>query len=80
LPANVDLISHVHPRGVLYAPPPPKQKGQKGAPRKKGERLPDLTGWADDESRPWEELKFERFGLRTTLKVKVQRALYYKSG
>jgi hypothetical protein len=23
LPANVDLISHVHPQGVLYAPPPP---------------------------------------------------------
>src|SRR3954452_10725586 len=41
LPGNVDLISQVHPQGVLYAPPPPKQKGQRGAPRKKGDRLPD---------------------------------------
>src|ERR1043166_7823379 len=31
LPANVDLISQVHPQGVLYAPPAPKQAGQRGA-------------------------------------------------
>ena len=40
LPSNVHLISHVHPKGALYAPPPPPTKGRKGPPRKKGERLP----------------------------------------
>src|SRR5262249_42496224 len=30
LPANVDLISHVHPKGALYAPPPPPQPGRRG--------------------------------------------------
>jgi hypothetical protein len=80
LPANVDLISQVHPHGVLYAPPPPKQKGQRGAPRKKGARLPNLRAWAEDTTQPWQELTFEQYGLHTTLLVKVQQALYYTAG
>src|SRR3984893_4361667 len=36
LPANVHLISHVHPKGVLYARAPIKKVGSKGPPRKKG--------------------------------------------
>ncbi len=80
LPANVDLISHVHPKGVLYAPPPPRTPGQRGAPRKKGQRLPALEAWADDASQPWQKLTFDQFGLHTTLLVKTQQALYYKAG
>jgi DDE superfamily endonuclease len=80
LPANVDLISQVHPQGVLYAPPPPPPKGQRGAPRKKGERLPDLAGWADDPNQPWQELTFDQYGLHATLQVKVRQALYYTAG
>jgi hypothetical protein len=80
LPGNVDLLSQVHPQGVLYAPPPPKVLGQRGAPRKKGERLPDLQGWADDPHSPWHELVFDQYGLHTTLAVKVQQALYYTAG
>jgi hypothetical protein len=76
----VDLISHVHPNGVLYAPPPPPQPRQKGAPRKKGTRLPGLAAWADDPTRPWQELAFDQFGLHTTLRVKTQQALYYTAG
>lgn len=78
LPANVDLISQVHPQGVLYAPPPAGQGV--GRPRKKGERLPDLKGWAEDGNRPWQELTFQQYGLHTTLQVKVQQALYYAAG
>src|ERR1700677_3096491 len=40
LPANVHLISHVHPKGALYALPEPRSKKSKGPPRKKGARLP----------------------------------------
>jgi hypothetical protein len=79
LPANVDLISQVHPRGALYAPPPaPTQRS--GRPRKKGARLADPAGWAEDPKTPWQELEFAQYGLRTTLRVKVQQALYYKAG
>jgi hypothetical protein len=80
LPGNVDLISHVHPKGALYEPAPAPRPGQKGAPRKKGKRLPGMAAWADDPSQPWRQLAFDQFGLPATLLVKVQKALYYKAG
>jgi DDE superfamily endonuclease len=80
LPANVHLISHVHCKGALYAPPPPPTKGRKGPPRKKGERLPGMVEWANDAKKPWTKLSFDQFGLHATLAVKTQQALYYKAG
>jgi hypothetical protein len=80
LPANVHLISHVHPKGALYAPPTPPTRKRKGAPRKKGARLPGMAAWANDDSQPWTTLRFNQFGLHTVLQVKTQQALYYKAG
>jgi hypothetical protein len=80
LPPNVDLISHVHPKGALYEPAPAAQLGQKGRHRKKGARLPGMVAWADDARQPWKKLKFDQFGLHTTLLIKTRQALYYKSG
>ena len=81
LPSNVDLISHVHPKGALYKPPPPPaHKKRRGPPRKKGDRLPSMIEWANDDSKPWQKLKFDQFGLHATLEVKTQQALYYKAG
>jgi hypothetical protein len=80
LPANVHLISHVHPKGALYERAPVRAPGSKGAPRKKGNRLPGMVPWANDPVQPWTELKFNQFGLHATLAVKTVRALYYKAG
>jgi DDE superfamily endonuclease len=83
LPPNVQLISHVHCKGALYAPPPPpapSAQKRKGPPRKKGQRLPGMTDWAADASKPWQKLEFDQFGLHATLEVKTQQALYYKAG
>ncbi len=80
LPDNVDLISHVHAKGALYAPAPPRAPKAKGAPRKKGERLSGMADWANDPTQSWTELVFDQFGLHTTLAVKVRQALYYKAG
>jgi hypothetical protein len=80
LPPNVELISHVHPKGVLYEPAPPRQPGTPGAGRKKGKRLPGMAAWADDASQPWQELVFDQFGLHATLRVKTIHALYYTAG
>jgi DDE superfamily endonuclease len=80
LPANAQLISHVHPKGALYTPPPPRTQKRKGPPRKKGQRLPGMAQWAADPSKPWKKLTFDQFGLHTTLKVKTQKALYYTAG
>ena len=79
LPANVDLISHVHPKGALYAPAPAPGSG-KGRPRTKGARLPNMAAWAADPTQPWQELHFDQFGLHATLAVKTRQALYYRAG
>jgi DDE superfamily endonuclease len=78
LPANVDLISHVHPKGVLYEPAP--APNGKGRPAKKGRRLPGLNEWANDPTLPWQTLVFDQFGLHATLRVKTRQALYYTAG
>jgi hypothetical protein len=80
LPPNVHLISRVHPDGALYKPAPPKTPGTRGAPRKKGDRLPGRAEWAADPERPWMRLDFNQFGLHAALDVKTMQALYYKSG
>jgi len=80
LPANVHLISHVHPKGALYAPAPLPTTKRKGPPRKKGDRLPGMAQWAADPKQPWTELAFDQFGLHARLAVKTQKALYYKAG
>jgi hypothetical protein len=79
LPSNVDLISHVHPKGALYELPPAPSPKQKGPRRKKGKRLPSMQAWADDPT-PWTTLVFDQFGLHATLLVKTIQALYYKAG
>jgi hypothetical protein len=80
LPGNVELISHVHPKGVLYAPPPPPSQGRRGPKPKKGARLPGMVAWAADRSQHWQVLTFDQFGLHATLYVKTQQALYYTAG
>lgn len=80
LPPNVDLISHVHPKGAMYDPPPAPDPHQRGCHAKKGRRLPGMAAWADDPLQPWKTLKFDQFGLHAVLQVKTRKALYYKSG
>jgi hypothetical protein len=80
LPANMDLISHVHPGGALYEPAPAAQPGQKGRRRKKGARLPGLAAWAADASQPWTQRVFDQYGFHATVATKEQQALYYKAG
>jgi DDE superfamily endonuclease len=80
LPPNVHLISHVHPKGALYERAPVEKAPGRGAPRRKGQRLPGMTQWANDATQPWTELKFNQFGLHATLAVKTIKALYYKAG
>ena len=80
LPSNMDLISHVHPKGAMYEPAPPVVEGQRGCPRKKGKRLSAMPEWAADESQAWQTLEFDEFGLHATLQIKQRQALYYTAG
>jgi hypothetical protein len=80
LPSNVDLISRVASNAALYEPAPPRLPKQKGPARKKGDRLPKMAEWAADETKPWEVLEFDQYGLHAKLQVKTMSALYYKAG
>jgi hypothetical protein len=80
LPPNVHLISHVHPKGALYAPPSERQPQTRGPRRKKGDRLPSMVQWANDSKSAWTKLKFDQFGLHAKLAIKTRHALYYKAG
>jgi DDE superfamily endonuclease len=80
LPANVQLISRVAPNAALYEVAPPRRPGQRGASRKKGDRLPGMAEWAADPKQPWERLDFDQFGLHASRDIKMIRALYYKAG
>ena len=80
LPENVDLISRVASNAALYEPAPPPQPKQKGPRRKKGRRLPTMAEWAADETKPWDALEFDQYGLHAKLQVKTMSALYYKAG
>lgn len=80
LPPKVHLISHVHPKGALYRPAPPKAERARGPARKKGDRLPGMAEWAADPGQPWTELEFDQFGFHATVAVKTIEALYYKAG
>jgi hypothetical protein len=79
LPANVHLISRVHPGGALYAPAPKPKPDQVGRPRRKGERLPSMQQWADDATR-WTRRVFDQYGLHAQLSIKTRQGLYYKAG
>jgi len=78
LPDNMDLIGAVHPQGALYEPAPEKQNGR-GAPRKKGKRLPTRDKWAASKS-SWAALTFDQYGLHGTFETKTRNGLYYKAG
>jgi len=80
LPANVHLISRVHPKGALYSPAPAQtDSGKRGRKRRKGERLSSMEDWAKD-STPWTDHKFDQYGLHAHLSIKTRQGLYYKAG
>ena len=80
LPANVHLISRVHPGGALYEPAPVETgSGKRGRKRRKGERLSSMQDWAADSTR-WTNYQFDQYGLHAQLSIKTRQGLYYKAG
>src|SRR5215211_6581468 len=50
----VTVVTRLRLDAALYEPAPPRRPGQKGRPRLKGERLPNLSVVADDPTTVWE--------------------------
>jgi hypothetical protein len=47
-PANLQVIGPLHGKAALYDVPGPRREGQRGAPRKKGDRLPTPKAMIED--------------------------------
>ena len=79
-PANLQVIGPLHWKAALYDRPAPRQPKQKGAPRKKGERLPTPKAMIEDTATYPAELMTIAFPkLTRELRVQVIRdVLWYR--
>jgi hypothetical protein len=75
-PANVQVISRLRWDAALYAPPPPRRPGQKGRPRRRGDRLPALQQLSARRRR-WTVLPLVLYGRAVTPRIFTFTALWY---
>jgi DDE superfamily endonuclease len=81
LPTPVTMITRLRLDAALYDPAPPREKGKKGAPRKKGERQPTLKERLTDPSTEWERVTLAWYGRTTrTVDLASATAVWYHSG
>ena len=67
---------------ALYEPAPPRRPGQRGRPRLKGERLPNLSGVAEDPSTPWKPIMVANcYGSEDRMvEIASETAVWYSTG
>ncbi|MDE3075865.1 MAG: transposase [Chloroflexota bacterium] len=75
-PANVDFVSRLRLDAALWTPPPARRLGQKGRPRRRGQRLPKPSLWASTR-RCWHRLTLTLYGRAVTMRVFTKTALWY---
>ncbi len=75
-PANVHVISRLRWDAALYAPPPARRPGQKGRPRKRGDRLPALAQRIA-RCRRWTDLPLVLYGRAVTPRTFTLDAVWY---
>jgi hypothetical protein len=77
----VTVVTRLRLDAALYDPAPPREKGRKGAPRKKGARQPTLAQRLLDPTTAWEQLTVRWYG-GTTRQVELASgtAVWYHSG
>jgi hypothetical protein len=79
LPDNAHLISRMVMNAGLYDPPPKPRKGGRGAPRKKGKRLPSPAELAQSKKSKWKKTRVSIYGKRVRVWFKTCDALWYNS-
>src|SRR5262249_50581101 len=81
LPTRVTMITRLRLDAALYESAPPREKGKKGAPRKKGERQPTLKERLNDPQTTWQSVTLAWYGRSTrTLDLASGTAIWYHSG
>ena len=80
LPTPVSMITRLRLDAALYDPAPPREKGTKGAPRKKGARQPSLTQRLADPKTTWERVTLAWYGGTTrSVELASGTAVWYHS-
>jgi hypothetical protein len=78
----VTFITRLRLDAALYEPAPPRRPGQRGRPRLKGERLPNLSVVAEDPNTVWESAKIAKWygsGERM-VEIASATAVWYSTG
>jgi DDE superfamily endonuclease len=75
-PANVEVLGPLRLDGALWTPPPARHPGQKGRPRKRGDRLPTPAAQAQARQH-WHRLPVTLYGRQVTPLVFRGTALWY---
>jgi hypothetical protein len=78
----VTFITRLRLDAALYEPAPPRHPGQRGRPRLKGERLPNLSEVADDPRTLWKLTTITNwYGERESMvEIASQTAVWYSTG
>ena len=79
LPNNVHLTSRMVMNAALYDQPPKRRTGERGAPRKKGKRLPSPAELAKSNNVRWTRTKVTLYDRRVRVWYKTCTALWYNS-
>jgi hypothetical protein len=76
------FITRLRLDAALYEPAPPRRPGQRGRPRLKGERLPNLSEVADDPRTLWKLTTITNwYGERERMvEIASETALWYSTG
>ena len=79
LPDRVHLTSRMVMNAALYDQPSKRRKGERGAPRKKGKRLPSPVELAKSKKVRWTKTRATLYGRRVRVWYKSCTALWYNS-
>lgn len=79
LPDNGHLTSRMVMNAALYDRPVKRRKGERGAPRKKGKRLPSPVELAKSKKVRWTKTKVTLYGQQVRVWYKTCTALWYNS-
>ncbi len=78
----ITFVTRLRLDAALYDPAPPRRPGQRGRPRLKGERLPNLSAVAEDPSTTWASVEVaDWYGKgERTVEVASASAVWYSTG
>jgi hypothetical protein len=81
LPQPVTIVTRLRLDAALYEPAPPRERGKKGAPRKKGERQPTLAQRLHEPATVWERVTVRWYGGTTRqIDLASGTAVWYHTG